>query len=292
VATENQISAALRLQWHLPPDECVPMPESETPRWRIAVGGQRYVAELVPGTSSEQLLAGLTVAEHLDRLGFSVGAPVRALDGVCAVPTPGGLLVLRRFVPGRPLDPEDPVDQLWWGDLLGAVHHGLSGFRDSRLVRLRPLNPDAPHLDLEPWLRPAVATATAALVRMTVTDQLTYGVVHGDPSPRSFRIDPATGRAGLVGWHSVAIGLLMFDVANAVAYAGGTERATELLDGYRAAGPLTPEEIESALPVVLRCRWARRADRFAQRITGGSVDDADWAGLHEARDALAALANT
>jgi homoserine kinase type II len=292
VVTEDQIRTALRTRWHLPPEECAALSTSErAATWLVSSGGERYVAKLASGVDPEQLQVSLTVAEHLDRIGFAVGGPVWSVDGMLAVPVGNGSLALLRYVPGRPLDGDSPVDQLWWGDLLGAVHRGVAGFSHPRLIRLRPLNPDLPHLSLEPWLRPAVASATAGLVRLTVTDQLTYGVVHGDPRPGSFRLDPDTGRVGLVGWDSVAIGLLMFDVANAVAYAGGPEQATELLDGYRAAGPLSPGEIESALPVVLRCRWARRAEAFARRIAE-HPDDAEraWVGLHEARDALAALA--
>ncbi|HKS99152.1 MAG TPA: phosphotransferase [Rugosimonospora sp.] len=296
MVTEDQIRAALRTQWHLPPDECAPLSASERARtWLVSAGGERYVAKLVPEAGREQLQVSLAVAEHLDRIGFAVGGPVWSVDGMLAVPVPvgdtTGVLALLKYVPGHPLDGDSPVDQLWWGDLLGAVHRGLSGFSHPKLIRLRPLNPDLPHLSLEPWLRPAVAGATAGLVRLTVTDQLTYGVVHGDPRPGSFRIDPDTGRTGVVGWDSVAVGLLMFDVANAVAYAGGPDRAVELLDGYRSNGPLPAGEIEVALPVVLRCRWARRADRFARRIAESPGDaEQAWLGLHEARDALAALA--
>ncbi|MEN3309652.1 MAG: hypothetical protein V7603_5854 [Micromonosporaceae bacterium] len=292
MVTEDQIRAALRTQWHLPPEECVALSTSDrAATWLVTAGGDRYVAKLVAAADREQLQVSLAVAEHLDRIGFTVGGPVWSVDGMLAVPLATGSLALLRHVPGRPLDGANPVDQLWWGDLLGAVHRGLSGFSHPRLIRLRPLNPDLPHLSLEPWLRPAVAAATAGLVRLTVTDQLTYGVVHGDPRPGSFRLDPDTGRTGLVGWDSVAIGLLMFDLANAVAYAGGPDQAVELLDGYRAAGPLPPGEIDAALPVVLRCRWARRAEGLARRIAE-QPDDAEraWVGLHEARDALAALA--
>jgi homoserine kinase type II len=292
VVTEDQIRAALRTQWHLPPEECAPLSTSDrSAAWLVTCSGEQYVAKLGYGVDAEQLQVGLTVAEHLDRIGFAVGGPVWSVDGLLAVPLGTGSVALLRYVPGRPLDGDSPVDQLWWGDLLGAVHRGMAGFSHPRLIRLRPLNPDLPHLSLEPWLRPAVAAATAGLVRLTVTDQLTYGVVHGDPRPGSFRLDPDTGRIGLVGWDSVAIGLLMFDVANAVAYAGGPDRAVELLDGYRAAGPLPPGEIEAALPVVLRCRWARRADTAARLIAERPAGaERAWIALHEARDALAALA--
>ncbi len=291
VVPDDQIRAALRTRWQLTPDECAPLSTSErATTWLVTIGDDRYVAKLVPESGYQQFQASLSVAEHLERIGVAVGGPVWSVDGLLAVPVPEGALAVLRYVPGRGLDAADPVDQLWMGDLLGAVHRGLAGFSQPHLVRLRPLNPDLPHLSLEPWLRPAVAAASAGLVRLTVTEQLTYGVVHGDPQPGSFRLDPHTGRTALIGWDSVAVGLLMFDVANAVAYAGGPERAHDLLDGYRSAGPLSAAEIETALQVVLRCRWARRAERCARRIAE-RPDDAEraWLGLHEARDALAAL---
>jgi homoserine kinase type II len=291
MVTDDQIRAVLRTQWHLSADECEPLSSTPTARtWRVTVGAEQYVAKLAPATDRDQFLTGLAVAEHLDRLGYAVGGPVWSVDGTLAAPVPEGLLAVLTFVLGRALTPANPVDQLWWGDLLGAVHQGLVGFTHPKLIRLRPLNPDLPHLSVEPWLRPAVASSTAALVRLTVTDQLTYGVVHGDPHAGSFRLDPDTGAVGLLGWDRVAVGLLMFDVANAVAYAGGPDRAVEVLDGYRQAGPLSAGEIDSALPVVLRCRWARRADGYARKLAENQELPAAWAGLHEARDALAALA--
>jgi homoserine kinase type II len=76
-------------------------------------------------------------------------------------------------------------------------------------------------------------------------------------------------------------GPLVYDVAAAVLYAGGPERAAELLDGYRTAGPVAADELDAALPVLLRLRWAVLADRSAR---WGCV-----AGLEMAREALESM---
>ena len=134
------------------------------------------------------------------------------------------------------------------------------------------------HLSVVPWLRRTVTDALAGVTRLTITDQLTYGVLHGDPAPEAFRIDPDTGRTGLVDWRAAATGPLVYDLAGAVGYAGGIDAATELVDGYLAAGPVAADEVESALPVLARYRLAECADQAARR--------SDLATLDTLRDAL------
>jgi homoserine kinase type II len=198
-------------------------------------------------------------------------------------------------VPGRELDRHDPVDQQFWGDTLGAAHRALAGFDDPHLGRFHGVRPDAPHLAVEPWVRPAVVEALAAAARLTVTDQLTYGVLHGDPAPGAFRLDAATGRLGLIDWGSAATGPLAYDAASAAMYAGGLSSAGELLDGYLAAGAVSRDELDAALPTMLRLRYAVQADHFAHRLhvdgrTGRGDPSEHLVGLHEARDGLAACA--
>jgi homoserine kinase type II len=197
--------------------------------------------------------------------------------------------VLRR-APGRALDGRDPVDQQFWGDRLGAVHRALQGFQHPGLRRWKLLDPDAPHLAVQPWVRPAVADAVTAMTRLTVTDRLTYGVLHGDPAPEIFVVDPATGRAGLLDCGAGGTGPLLYDVAAAVLYAGGKERASELLDGYLAAGPVEEDELRAALPVMLRFRWAVHADRAARRLAAGD-GEAGLDLLRRAREALTTRAD-
>ncbi len=71
-------------------------------------------------------------------------------------------------------------------------------------------------------------------------------------------------------------------MAAAVVYAGGPAHAAELIDGYLAAGPVRRDELEAALPVLLRLRWAVQADRAARR---GAAEP-----LRRAREALESAA--
>lgn len=286
VVTEPALRSAIRTLWHRCVEECEPVTEQ---LWRVRtqpVAGcpaqpgrsagapeREFVAKWVPAARRTRFQGGLAVAAHLAGLGMHTGAPVPTVDGALSVPLHDGQLALLRRAEGRPLVAADPVDQQFWGDALGAVHTLLAGFTPPGLVRLTRLDPGGAHLGLVPWLRPAVAEATAALVRLTVTDQLSYGVVHGDPGPGALRVDRATGRVALVGWGWAATGLLLYDVAGAVGYIGGIAAAAEFLDGYLAAGPLRRSELEVGLPIVLRCRRARRADELARRLHAGTSTD-------------------
>jgi len=204
------------------------------------------------------------------------------------VPVEGGALALVTRVPGRPLHPDDPIDQQWWGDTLANVHRALRRFTDPALAAFPQVREEAPHLALEPWLRPAIRGAAAAVRRLLVTDQLTYGVLHGEPSPEEFRLDPATGRVGLVDWDRAGTGPLVYDLAAAVLFAGGTERGADVVDGYVSAGLVGGDECAAALPIMLVFRAAIKADRLAARLSrpGGSE-----AGRAADRDALRSLAD-
>ncbi|HEU5110134.1 MAG TPA: phosphotransferase [Micromonosporaceae bacterium] len=296
MAYTDRVRSALRAAWHRPPDRLTPLAAASTTRGFLGcVGDQRYVARLVTAGGRAAVEAGLAAVEHLAARGLPVGRPVRAANGALAVDAPDGAVALLREVPGRPLDAGDPLDQQWWGDLLGRVHRETAGFEHPGLLRWHWVRPDVPYLDLEPWLRPAVADAVAAVTRLTVTDQLTYGVLHGDPLACAFRMDLDTGRTGLVGWGPAATGPLVYDVAAAVIDAGGPEAAADLLDGYASAGPVGRDELDAALPVLMRFRWAVQADWCARRLRtcGGPSVEADGVGeeralLAAARRALAA----
>lgn len=232
--------------------------------WEFAAGGGRFVARLTEIGARHRMEAGLAVAMYLRGRWIDAGEPVRTLGGALTVATPYGALAVLRRLPGRRLDGRDPVDQQWWGERLGAVHRALQGFRHPGLRPWQALDPDASHLDAEPWLRGTVTAALTAATRLTVTDHLTSGVLHGDPAPEMFVLDPSTGRSGLLFCGAGGTGPLVYDVAAAVAYAGGPEHAGEFLDGYRAAGPVGADELEAALPVLLRLRWAVHADLAAR----------------------------
>ena len=97
----------------------------------------------------------------------------------------------------------------------------------------------------------------------SVTESL--GLYDPRRKPEFFLLDPATGRAGLLDCGAGGTGPLLYDVAAAVVYAGGADAAAEFLDGYLAAAPMHPDELEAALPVMIRFRWAVQADWSARR---------------------------
>jgi Ser/Thr protein kinase RdoA (MazF antagonist) len=288
VPDDALLRSTLRERWHLVPAETTALPGGLlSDGWDVTTaGGERFVVRLADPVARQPVEAGLAAAEHLRGTGIEAGEPVRTLAGGLTAETSAGAFAVLRRAPGRTLDGRDPVDQQFWGDRLGAVHRALQGFHHPGLRRWNLLDPDAPHLAIEPWLRPAVTDAVTAMTRLTVTDRLTYGVLHGDPAPETFLVDPATGRAGLLDCGASGTGPLLYDVAAAVVYAGGPESSAELLDGYLAAGPVEEGELHAALPVLLRFRWAVQADWSARRLARGEREGAREA-LGRAEEALA-----
>lgn len=287
---DDRVRSLLRDQWHLLTVDLRRLTGGMLSQaWDVAVGEDRYVARLVDAASRQPLEAGLAAAVQLRGSGVEAGQPVRTIGGGLTAATPAGALALLRRVPGRVLVGGDPIDQQFWGDRLGALHRILQSFHHPGLRPWNLLDPDAAHLAAEPWLRPAVADAVNATTRLTVTDRLTYGVLHGDPAAEDFVVDPATGRAGLLDCGSSGTGPLVYDVAAAVVYAGGPDQSVELLDGYLAASPVGPDELDAALPVLLRFRWAVQADWSARRL---AAEDGARAreSLDRARVALESMA--
>ena len=85
----------------------------------------------------------------------------------------------------------------------------------------------------------------------------------------------------------------MYDVASAVMYLGGPDRATAFLSTYRTHGPLETDELQ-LLDAFRRFRWVVQAAYFAWRLAVGDLtgvaDQADnEKGLDDARRGLAAL---
>jgi Ser/Thr protein kinase RdoA (MazF antagonist) len=295
--TAEQIGTALRMSWYRQPDTTTVLRTGRnTVSWRIEIGSQQFTAIVVPGSRRTQLEAGLTAADCLEQAGLSAGRPIRAEDGALTVLVAGAALALLTWVPGRPLDPADPIDQQWWGDTLGAVHCVLRAVSHPGLTRVPRLRPDPPYLDLQDWVRPAVVRAITAVNRLSVTDQLTYGLLHGDPAPDAFRLDPETGRIGLLDWTAAGSGPLVYDVAIAVAHAGSQEQAGDLLEAYRAAGPVPRAELDAGLETMLRFHYAVQADQLTRRLArgeGGGApgpdEESDRAALRRVGDALAAM---
>jgi Ser/Thr protein kinase RdoA (MazF antagonist) len=285
----DEVRTLLRTSWHANAGSCTPLEGGmNSLAWLVELDGRRCVAKAVPAPERRRFEAGLVAAEHLSDGGIAAGRPIRAVDGALSVRTDHSTLALLDYVPGRPLVRDDPLDQHWWGDALGAAHRTLAGFSHSGLSRFQLLRTDGPHLAVEEWVRPAVADAMAATARLTVTDQLTYGTSHGDPSSDAFRFDLDTGRTGIIDWGSAGSGPLMYDIASAVMYAGGPAASVDLIEAYLAAGPVGRDELEATLPTMLRFRYAVQAFYFAHRIwvndlCGIDGPEGNLKGLHDAR---------
>ncbi|GAA1856094.1 hypothetical protein GCM10009687_23850 [Asanoa iriomotensis] len=280
--------AALRGGWQHVPRQLDPvrLGSTEVTTWASSIAGAGHLVIRVPVRRRQRLEAGVAAAGHLAERGVPVGEPVRGLSGALVAEHDGFAYALVRCPPGRPLAAGDPIDQQWWGDALGRLHAGMDGFAHPGLGPWHRVRPDAAHLDVEPWLRGAVGSAYAALTRLTVTDRLTYGVLHGRPRAAAFHLDPATGRTGVVCWGCAATGPLVADLAAAVNLAGdaGTD---ELVEGYAATGTVHRGPYDAALPVLLRFHWAARADAAARRLTASPTDDEAWTTLTAAAEALA-----
>ena len=118
-----------------------------------------------------------------------------------------------------------------------------------------------------------------------------WGMLHADPAPGAFRLDPSTGRCGVIDWSYALYGPLLYDLASAVMYVGGPEHAQELIRAYLDEGTLKPAEVHRSLEPMLRFRWAVQANYFAWRIasnnlTGITGPEENEKGLEDARRSL------
>jgi homoserine kinase type II len=255
--------------------------------WFITRGSDRWVAKLVAPPAGRQFTGGLTIAQTLEKAGIPAGAPVPARDGPIAVDVGEGWLALLTWVPGHPLAGESPTDQRLIGRTLAAVHAALISKDTTGAQRFHWVDRGADHLALRPWLRPAIWAAVDGLTAAG-QESMTWGLLHADPAPEAFRLDPATRRCGVIDWSYFLHGPLLYDLASAVMYVGGPGHAADLIDAYLPHDLLKPSEITRGLAPMLRFRWAVQADYFARRIaendlTGISGPRDNEKGLEDAR---------
>ncbi len=237
--------------------------------WSVAAGAGRFVAKAARDASFR---GGLAVAELLESRGFPTGAPLRTRDGELAVPVGAGdfALALLRFFPGRQRDAEGADDLRLWGDVMGRFHSILADVvaPPAGLPRWPRgfLRPDAPFLDREAWVRPAVAEALAGVRAL---DPLRHGIVHGDAAFPF--IDDASGRVAVIDWGAAMWGPLLYDVASARFYFQfrGNPQPAEFepfLAAYLASGPLQAEEVQRGPEAFVRLRVAVQASYFSWRL--------------------------
>ena len=258
--------------------------------WFVDLGDRRWVAKAVAPAAGPQLAGGLAIAQRLDQAGLPAGAPVPAAGGQLVVDAGAAWLALLTWVPGVPLTGRDSAEQEIIGGTLARVHRTLRDFEVAGAERFHWVDPAAGHLSLRPWLRPAVSAALDALAAAR-PDAMTWGLLHADPAPEAFRLDPAGGRCGVIDWSYALHGPLLYDLASAVMYVGGPGQATALVRAYLGKGILGADEVEQGLAPMLRFRWAVQANYFAWRITGNDLTgisgpDENEKGLEDARQFL------
>ena len=258
--------------------------------WFVDDGDRRWVAKSVVPGSRDRFVAGLTVAGRLQRAGIPAGAPVPTIGGRHVVVVDGYPLALLSWVAGDGLTGEGEWQQRLIGVTLARAHRALVAEPVEGAERFHRVDPAAVHLAVRAWVRPAVAAAVEAVEALGL-ESLSCGLLHADPAPEAFRLDPATGVCGVIDWSVALVGPLLYDLASAVMYVGGAGRARELVEAYLSEAVLTRSEVERGLLPMVRFRWAVQADYFARRIvhndlTGISGPQDNEKGLDDARRCL------
>jgi Ser/Thr protein kinase RdoA (MazF antagonist) len=288
-----ELAGALRARWGLSVTDVSKIEGGmNSSAWQVIAAGTRWVAKLVPQRDRPGFSTGLRAATLVQAAGIESGVPVTTLDDGYIADLPTGCLALLRWVDGVSLA-GDEGDLGTIGSTLGAAHSALAGATPGEAPRLHWVETGAEHLDVEAWVRPAVAAAVRECDEL-VARLSTWGLLHGDPAPEAFLWSASTGRCGLIDWSSSFHGPLLYDLASAVMYVGGPARAAALIAAYRAEALLDDDEVAIGLLPMLRFRWAVQADYFARRIASndltGITDPAEnHTGLNDARHHLTTM---
>jgi homoserine kinase type II len=261
---------------------------SET--WFVDCEARRWVAKAVVPGDAAPLAGGLAIAQRLEQAGIPAGAPVPASDGQLLLDVGGAWLALLTWVPGQPLTGLDDAEQGHIGRTLARVHRALAGYELAAASRFHWVDPAADYLSLRPWLRPAIIAALDDLDAAR-PDGMSWGLLHADPAPDAFRLDPVSGRCGVIDWSYALYGPLLYDLASAVMYVGGPDHAQDLVGAYLSEGILGAAEVQCGLSPMLRFRWAVQANYFAWRISVNNLTGIDGPqdnenGLEDARRSL------
>lgn len=259
--------------------------------WHIRSGAVTAAAKMVPARQAASLHAGAIAAGIVTRAGIPAGAAIPTVDGALVHHRSDAALTLSDWVDGSPLgggNSHTDGDARVIGRILGRAHEILTASPVPNAPDDTWMDADAPHLDLEPWIRPVVR-ATLMDHRRRRSALTIVPFLHGDPSPEAFLRAP-DGVVGLIDWSSGFTGPALYDVASALMYLGPGARAS-LIDGYRELGPVTKTEIDDHLDALLHLRWTVQADYFARRIveddlTGIGDRAENLRGLYDARHAL------
>lgn len=286
----TDITELLRRYWGMDAAELRPLGggiNSET--WVVEHQGSTYVAKRVAPTALADLVAGCEVATALAAAGFVTGPPVPTSDGELVLTEHA--LALLEHVPGRELEGDSGEEQRWIAGTLASVHlAGDPGSGPSTSTFMADwLSPGLPGVAAHPWLIGVLEAVRAETDPLTVT----WATIHTDPLPGAFVHDDDTGITGLIDWAGATRGPVLYDVASAVMYLGGSARAAAFLGTYQTHGPLAAHEIQH-LDAFRRLREAVQGAYFAWRLSAhdltGGIDQADnQRGLEDARRRLSDL---
>jgi homoserine kinase type II len=257
--------------------------------WLVEHRGSTYVAKRVPSPSVADLVTGCEVAAALADAGFVTGRPVPTADGRLLLVDHG--LALLEFVPGRELVGETDEDQSLMGETLAGIHAAGDPSRgpSSAAFMAGWLAPEATGVKNHAWLIRAIKSVRED----TDSLALTWSMLHTDPAPEAFVHDDTTGITGLIDWAGSQRGPVLYDVASAVMYLGGTEQAAAFLGAYQSNAPFMAEEMQH-LGAFRRFRETVQGAYFARRLatddlTGGIDGAENEKGLNDAQRRLAAL---
>jgi Ser/Thr protein kinase RdoA (MazF antagonist) len=275
VIDESTVRACLARDWGLTNAEVIAHHGGMgSATWFVFQGHRRWVAKAVASSLRTQFGGGLQVAAALDAAGIPAGSPVPTRDRRLVVTVDDQVLALLTWVAGQELIGASRAEQWVIGETLGQVHRALRSVVVAGVQRFHWVRPQAAHLALRPWIRPAVHGAVAALEALG-PEALSWGLLHADPAPEHFRLERSTGWCGLIDWSVALEGPLLYDLASAVMYVGGPGHDDHLVQAYLRQAVVAAAEVERALPVLLRFRWAVQADYFARRIV-----EQDLTGIH------------
>lgn len=286
----SEVAALLERSWGMRGAVLTPLTggmNAET--WMVQARGSTYVAKRVEPRGLADLVAGCEVAASLAAAGLVTGSPVPTSDGSLVLSA--SCLAVFEHVPGRELDGDTDEEQQWMASTLAAVHGASSPATGAspRTFMSEWLDRDLPGVDSHPWLVRAIESVRAE----TETLQVTLSVLHTDPAPEAFLHDDRTHVTGLIDWAGARRGPVLYDIASAVMYLGGPQRAAHFLSTYASQGPVEPAEL-GHLDVFRRFREAIQAAYFARRLAAndltGGIDPAENVkGLNDARRRLADL---
>ncbi|GGY04317.1 phosphotransferase enzyme family protein [Streptomyces minutiscleroticus] len=229
--------------------------------WQVANGERRYVLKAVPKSHGAGFAAGLGVARGVAEQGILSGTPNTTTTGDLVVLEGDWCWGLLDYMDGERVDRTDAEQMRIVGGTLAAIHRALVDHPVPAGVITWPqidwLLAENEALKPYPWIQRAMREALEV-----IPDDLTLGVVHGDPRVTEFRIKNGTG--GLLDWGEVMYGPHVFDVASTLIYLDDEADKESFLRGYLATSVIDASQL-AYVDVMRKFRYAVEAWFFAHR---------------------------